>query len=84
VQTCKKTGHYAEYCRTPIEKIPKFKQKSTSGQYANDHEDDASKYVFTALQNIESTALEVSTYSLKSDYEDAWILDIGATQHMTL
>jgi hypothetical protein len=39
--------------------------------------------VFTTLQNLESIALQVSNYSLKSDYEDAWILDTGATQHMT-
>jgi hypothetical protein len=74
-----------KYCRTPIDKIPKFKKQSTSTQYANAHdqEDDDSEYVFTMLEHSESSALLVSNYSFRSEYEDAWILDTGATQHMT-
>jgi hypothetical protein len=67
---------------TPIKKIMKFKKQSTSTQYVNHQEDDVSEYLFTALQNSESTTLQVSSYSLKSDYEDVWILDTRATQHM--
>jgi hypothetical protein len=84
---CNRVGHYAEDCRTPNDKLPKFKQHSTSTQYANanDQDDDQSdfEYVFTALQQSESRALMASNYSFQSEYEDAWLLDIGATQHMT-
>ncbi len=44
---CNKVGHYAEGFRTSIEKIPKFQQRLA--QFANDQEDDGSKYVFTTL-----------------------------------
>lgn len=71
-------GHFAEDCRTSIDKIPKFHQNTA--QFANDQDDDVSEYVFTS-QSSESIAL-VSTFP-ESDYEDAWILDIGATQRMT-
>ena len=65
-------------CRTSIEKIPKF--HPNSAQFANDEDDpNGFEYVFT---NIESSALQVSTF-LRSDYEDAWIMDTGETQHMT-
>jgi hypothetical protein len=64
-------------------KKTKFKQQSTSAQYANDQGDDALEYVSTTLQNSESTSLQVSNYSLKSDFEDAWILYTGVAQHMT-
>eukprot|EP00253_Pinus_taeda_P033744 PITA_33744 len=72
---CNKVGHYAEDCRTSIDKIPKFHQHST--QFANDQDDDISKYFFTS-----SLTLQLSSH-LKSEYEDAWILDSRATQHMT-
>ena len=58
-----------------------FKQHSTYAKYTNDQDDDTSEYVFTTLQNQQLQ--KVPFYSLKSDYEDAWISDIGATQHMT-
>ena len=75
---CNKVGHYAADCRTSTEKISKF--HPNSAQFANDEDDpDSSEYVFT---NTEATTLQVSSF-LRSDYEDAWILDTGATQHMT-
>jgi len=46
-------------------------------QFANDQDDDNSEYVFTS-----SPASQFSSH-LRSDYEDAKILDSGATQHMT-
>jgi len=72
---CNKVGHYPEDCQTSLNKIPKFQQRSV--QFANDQDDDNSKYVFTS-----SPASQLSSH-LRSDYEDAWILDSGATQHMT-
>ena len=75
---CNKVGHYAEDCRTSIDKIPKF--HPNTAQFANDQDDhDGSEYVFT---KTESKSLQFSTF-LRSEYEDAWILDTGATQHMT-
>eukprot|EP00253_Pinus_taeda_P004274 PITA_04274 len=62
-------------CRTSLNKIPKFQQHSA--QFANDQDDGNSEYVFTSLP-----ASQLSSH-LRSDYEDAWILDSGATQHMT-
>ena len=73
---CNKVGHYAEDCRTSLNKIPKFQQHSA--QFANDQDEDTSEYVFTS-----SPASQFSSH-LRSDYEDAWILDSGATQHMTI
>ena len=74
---CNRVGHYAADCRTSIEKISKF--HPNSAQFSNDEDDhDRSKYIFT---NIEATTLQVSSF-LRSDYEDAWIMDTGATQHM--
>eukprot|EP00253_Pinus_taeda_P029068 PITA_29068 len=72
---CNKVGHYAEDCRTSLNKIPKFQQHSA--QFSNDQDEDSSEYVFTS-----SPASQISSH-LRSDYEDAWILDSGATQHMT-
>eukprot|EP00253_Pinus_taeda_P028910 PITA_28910 len=72
---CNKVGHYAEDCRTSLNKIPKFQQHSA--QFANDQDEDKSEYVFTS-----SPTSQLSSH-LRSDYEDAWILDSGATQHMT-
>jgi hypothetical protein len=72
---CNKVGHYVEYCRTSIDKISKFHQNTT--QLANDRNDDGSKNVFTS-----SSTLQIST-NFQSDYEDAWILDSGASQRMT-
>jgi hypothetical protein len=72
---CNKVGHYAEDCRTSIDKISKFHQNTT--QFANDRDDDGSEYVFTS-----SSALHIST-NFQSDYEYAWILELGASQHMT-
>eukprot|EP00253_Pinus_taeda_P028683 PITA_28683 len=68
-------GYNNQDCRTSIKKIPKFQQHST--QFANDQDEDDSEYVFTS-----SPASQISSH-LKSDYEDAWILDSEATQHMT-
>ena len=43
---CNKVDHYAEDCRTSIDKIPKFHQNTA--QFANDQVDhDSSEYVFT-------------------------------------
>ena len=44
---CNKVGHYAEDCRTSLNKIPKFQQHSA--QFANDQDDNNSEYVFTSL-----------------------------------
>ena len=60
---CNKFGHYVEDCRTSLNKIPKFHHHSA--QFANDQDDDNSKYVFTS-----SLALQLSSH-LRSDYEDA-------------
>ena len=72
---CNKVGHYAEDCQTSLDKIPKFPEHST--QFSIDQDDDGSEYVFTS-----SSTLQLFSH-LKSDYGDAWILDSGATQHMT-
>jgi hypothetical protein len=72
---CNKFSHYAEDCRTSIDKIAKFHQNTA--QFANDRQDDDSEYVFTS-----SSTLQISI-DFQSDYEDAWILDSGASQHMT-
>eukprot|EP00253_Pinus_taeda_P034497 PITA_34497 len=71
---CNKVGHYAEDCQTSLNKIPKFQQHPA--QFANDQDEDNSEYVFTS-----SPVSQLSSH-LRSDYEDAWILDSGATQHM--
>lgn len=65
-----------------IVKLLLKKFQSLNNTWKNDQEDDGLEYVFTKLQNLESTMLQVSTY-LKSDYEDVLILDTGETQHMT-
>eukprot|EP00253_Pinus_taeda_P013735 PITA_13735 len=62
-------------CRTSLNKTPKFQQHSA--QFANDQDEDNSEYVFTS-----SPASQISSH-LRSDYENAWILDSRATQHMT-
>lgn len=72
---CNKVGHYAEDYRTSLNKIPKFQQHSA--QFANDQDENNSEYVFTS-----SPTSQLSSH-LRSDYEDAWILDSRATQHMT-
>eukprot|EP00253_Pinus_taeda_P014344 PITA_14344 len=68
-------GNNNQDCQTSLNKIPKFQQHSA--QFANDQDDDNSEYVFTS-----SPVSQLSSH-LRSDYEDAWILDSGATQHMT-
>ena len=60
--------------------------------HADDSED--CEYVFTALgqsksmdfvqvHQLESAIFFRSSYCFKNDVEDAWIMDTGATQHMT-
>jgi hypothetical protein len=70
-------GHYASNCLTSNDQLPKFKKTSNSNsqqstQYAEDqdYQDDQYEYVFTTVPQ---------EYSFESD----WILDTGATQHMT-
>jgi hypothetical protein len=66
-------GHYASNCLTNNDQLPKFKQMSQqSVQYAEDqdYQDDENEYVFSAVQHEHS-------------FENDWILDTGATQHMT-
>lgn len=75
---CNKVGHYVEDCRTSIDKIHRFHQNTAQFENYQDFHD-GSEYVFT---NIESTTLQVSTF-LRSENEDAWILDTKETQHMT-
>jgi len=63
--------------------LPKFKQHSTLAQYANsnDQDDEQSnfEYVFIAHQQSKLWDLLASNYSFQSDYDDSWLLDIGAT-----
>jgi hypothetical protein len=64
--------HYASNCLTNNDQLPKFKKTSQqSTQYAEDqdYQDDENEYVFSAIQHVHS-------------FENDWILDIGATQHM--
>jgi hypothetical protein len=66
-------SHYASNCLTSNDQLPKFKQTSQkSTQYAKDqdYQDDENEYVFSAVQHVHS-------------FENDWILDTGATQHMT-
>jgi len=72
---CNKVGHYVEDCQTSLKKIPKFQQHSAQFQMIK----------MTITQNMFFTSSPVSQLSshLRSDYEDAWILDSCATQHMT-
>ena len=35
------------------------------------------------VHQLESTNFVESSYCFKNDFEDAWIMDTGATQHMT-
>ena len=80
---CNRDGHFSVECRTLNKKPTKYKQPSNSAQYANDSDQGKTKdtsgfeFVFTALQ--QSQAL----LSTNSDFEDAWLLDTKATQHMT-
>jgi hypothetical protein len=73
---CLKMGHYASNCLTSNNQLPKFKQTSNansqqSAQYVEDqdYQDDEYEYVFSAIQHVHS-------------FENDWILDTGATQHM--
>jgi len=77
-----KIGHYASDCRIPYDHIGKQKD-SYLAQYVNTKKNENCEYVFTTLQQIEITNLVQKTYSFRSDFEDAWIMDSGATQHMT-
>jgi len=52
-------------------------------QYENTRENEKCEYVFTTLQQIETTNKVQTNYSLKNDFEDTWIMDTGATQHIT-
>jgi hypothetical protein len=52
-------------------------------QYANTRENEKCEYAFTTLQQIETTNKVQTNYSFKSDFEDTWIMDTGATQHIT-
>ena len=70
-------GHYASNFLTSNDQLPKFKQTSNansqqSTQYAEDqdYQDDEYEYVFSAVHHVHS-------------FENYWILDTGATQHMT-
>jgi hypothetical protein len=70
-------GHYASNFITSNDQLPKFKETSNSNsqqsvQYAEDqdYQDDQYEYVFTIVQQEDS-------------FENDWILDTGATQHMT-
>jgi hypothetical protein len=74
---CLRMGHYASNCLTSNDQLPKFKQTSNSNsqqsaQYAEDqdYQDDQYEYVFTTVQQEDS-------------FENDWILDTWATQHMT-
>jgi hypothetical protein len=70
-------GHCASNCLTSNDQLPKFNQTPNSNsqqlaQYVEDqyYQDDQYEYVFTAIQQEDS-------------FENDWILDTGATQHMT-
>jgi hypothetical protein len=73
---CLKIGHYASNYLTSNDQFPKFKKTSNSNsqqsaQYAEDqdYQDDQYEYVFSTVQHVDS-------------FENDWILDTGATQHM--
>jgi hypothetical protein len=70
-------GHYASNCHTRNDQLSKFKKTSNSNsqqlaQYTEnqDYQDDQYEYVFSTVQHVDS-------------FENDWILDTGATQHMT-
>jgi hypothetical protein len=49
--------------------------------YVDNQEDDY-EYVLTANQEIDFANPVATNKLMRKDYEDDWILDIGATQHM--
>jgi hypothetical protein len=74
---CLKMGHYASNFLTNNDQLPNFKHTSNSNsqqpvQYAEgqDYQDDEYEYVFLAAKHVDS-------------FENDWILDTGATHHMT-
>jgi hypothetical protein len=70
-------GHYASNCLTSNDQLQNFKKTSNlnfqqSAQYVEDqdYQDDQYEYVFSGVQHVNS-------------FENDWILDTGANQHMT-
>ena len=66
-------AHCTSNCLTSNDQFLKFKQTSQqSAQYAEDqdYQDDEYEYVFSAVHHVHS-------------FENDWILDTGANQHMT-
>jgi hypothetical protein len=70
-------GHCVSNCLTRNDKLSNFKKTSNSNyqqssQYAKDqhYQDDQYEYVFSTVQHVDS-------------FENDWILDTWATQHMT-
>ena len=80
---CNRVSHFASDCKTLNNNLLKYKQPSNSAQYANDSnqgklEDESGfEFVFSSLQPSQALL------STNSDFEDAWLLDTGANQHIT-
>jgi len=89
---CLQNGHIEKECRTRNENLPQhqktfnskqsFKSNaSTSAQYV-DNQEDGFEYVFTANQELDFADSIATNNLMRKDYDDDWILDTGATQHM--
>jgi hypothetical protein len=88
---CLCIGQVVEECRTQNENFPKNNQNfnskqhsksnvSTSARYAHNQEDDFK--LSTTNQGIDFADSIATNKLMRKDYEDDWIIDIGATQHM--